>query len=361
MGEHTPEAAAAAAKADEMESRITALREEKQAAVSREDFKAANALKSEILDLQLRIIELEEQSSGRVLPPNAVGGGNGRKAVGLGALAGAAAAMDNSKGGGGGLAGMGMGGGLGLKGATAALRAGLGGGPPPVAKVTDTWGSSQLLQQETRLDELAVRGWASPEEEEAALRTRLETLKGLALAMFDKGKHEESAAYHARVLRLTQKAVHAGGELWPATQLVEPLVSLAGAAFSLGHYGQSRTLYEQALQVTEKEAGANSPDTAAALNDLAIVVRELHEDQEALQLHARAIRIRQKTLGVWNATVAETLFNVSLIYKDLDDLPSALQCCRGCCRIYDMVLGHAHKDTREAESYLNELSTQVRP
>jgi len=41
-------------------------------------------------------------------------------------------------------------------------------------------------------------------------------------------------------------------------------------------------------------------------------VRELHEDQEALQLHSRAIRIRQKTLGVWNATVAETLFNVSV-------------------------------------------------
>ena len=50
--------------------------------------------------------------------------------------------------------------------------------------------------------------------------------------------------------------------------------------------------------MTEKESGANSPDTAAALNDLAIVVRELHEDQEALQLHARAVRIRQKTLGV---------------------------------------------------------------
>ena len=46
----------------------------------------------------------------------------------------------------------------------------------------------------------------------------------------------------------------------------------SGAAFSLQHLGQARTLYEQALQVTEKEAGATSPDTAAALNDLAIVV-----------------------------------------------------------------------------------------
>ena len=77
--------------------------------------------------------------------------------------------------------------------------------------------------------------------------------------------------------------------------------------------------------MTEKEVGPTSPDTAAALNDLAIVVREMEENQEALQLHARAIRIRHKTMGVWNAMVAETLFNVSLIYRDEKDLKSAMQ------------------------------------
>jgi hypothetical protein len=145
---------------------------------------------------------------------------------------------------------------------------------------------------------------------------------------------------------------------------------------------------------------------------MGLQVRELHEDQEALQLHARAVRIRQKILGVWNATVAETLFNVrhkkraswvcfswrvalflstpervntlraptplsrslveqtllakltleplkpqvSLIYKDLEDLASALQCCRGCCRVYGLVLGHDHRETRDADAFLNELS-----
>ena len=62
--------------------------------------------------------------------------------------------------------------------------------------------------QETRLDELAVQGWATPDEDEAALKARLETLNGLAQAMVDKTRHEEAAAYHARVLKLTQKAVH---------------------------------------------------------------------------------------------------------------------------------------------------------
>jgi len=51
------------------------------------------------------------------------------------------------------------------------------------------------------------------------------------------------AAYHARVLKLTQRAVHddANG-VWPMRNLIEPLVALAGAAFSLGHFAQSRTL-----------------------------------------------------------------------------------------------------------------------
>jgi len=131
---------------------------------------------------------------------------------------------------------------------------------------------------------------------------------------------------------------------------------MAGCTFSLGHFTSSRTYYERALQYTEQESGANSPDTAAALNDLAIVVRELHEDQEALQLHARAARIRQKTIGVWNATVGETLFNVSLIYKDLGDLTSAIQVCRGCCRIFDTVLGADHADTHESEGLLADLN-----
>lgn len=53
-----------------------------------------------------------------------------------------------------------------------------------------------------------MQGWATPGEDEAALKARLETLNGLAQAMVDKSRHEEAAAYHARVLKLTQKAVH---------------------------------------------------------------------------------------------------------------------------------------------------------
>jgi cysteinyl-tRNA synthetase len=55
VGEQTAEAAAAAAAADEKEARIAHLREEKQAAVAREDYKAATRLKQEILELQLQV------------------------------------------------------------------------------------------------------------------------------------------------------------------------------------------------------------------------------------------------------------------------------------------------------------------
>ena len=48
-----------------MQARIASLREEKQAAFAREDYQAATGLKQEIVDLQLRLIELEELTSGR--------------------------------------------------------------------------------------------------------------------------------------------------------------------------------------------------------------------------------------------------------------------------------------------------------
>jgi len=193
LGESTPEAMAAAAAADEMEARIAFLREEKQAAVVREDFKQANGLKQEILDLQLRIIELEEKSTGRKVPKNAVGGGNGRRLMpqksnasmsfSLASVLGNEDSKDGKekkkkgKGGGGHSEVMG---GEEEDGYT-----------DPNSKITDSWGSTQKLSQETILDQAVVNGWSSPEENESALRTRLETLRGLAACNFDKQKHEE--------------------------------------------------------------------------------------------------------------------------------------------------------------------------
>jgi hypothetical protein len=152
------------------------------------------------------VIELEELTAGRTLPAGAVGGGSGRKLYGAAQAAGLAekrAAGFNAS--------------LGTL-AQAAQSAGGGGSSGSsgggAKKVTETWGSSQLLAQETKLDELAVQGWGSAEEDEASLQARLEALRGLAQAMVDKARREEAAAYHARVLKLTQKAVHGQVGRW---------------------------------------------------------------------------------------------------------------------------------------------------
>ena len=155
LGEATPEAAAAAAAADEMESRIASLREEKQAAVAAENYAAATKLKQEILDLQLRIIELEEQSTGRQIPKNAVGGGSGRRAAaaflpsggGTSFNLGAMLTQQAKSADDGGAADL-------LRQNTSA------GGIPgaPKEKMIETWGSTQRLSQETKLDEAVTTG-----------------------------------------------------------------------------------------------------------------------------------------------------------------------------------------------------------
>ena len=170
-------AVAAAAKADEMIARISSLREEKQAAVSAEDYASAGKIKREILDLQLRIIELEEEAR-----------------VGGGGLSGEGEhlRMDDqstSK------AGDNSGKTMGEKGQNSSKKKNFprltGKGPYTKkeleeyerAKATlqaeqeteQNWGSSQRLAAETRLDALVVTGWLTPEEDEAALRARLET------------------------------------------------------------------------------------------------------------------------------------------------------------------------------------------
>jgi tetratricopeptide (TPR) repeat protein len=57
-------------------------------------------------------------------------------------------------------------------------------------------------------------------------------------------------------------------------------------------YTQADTLYQRALAIREKAFGANHPDVAASLENLAALCREMGRDKEAEPLEARAAAIR---------------------------------------------------------------------
>jgi tetratricopeptide (TPR) repeat protein len=59
-----------------------------------------------------------------------------------------------------------------------------------------------------------------------------------------------------------------------------------------GQYAQAEPLYMRALAIDEKALGADHPDVARDLNNLAALYRAMNRDDAAETLEQRAARIR---------------------------------------------------------------------
>jgi tetratricopeptide (TPR) repeat protein len=68
--------------------------------------------------------------------------------------------------------------------------------------------------------------------------------------------------------------------------------------YSIGSYPAAEPLYVRALQIREQQLGANHPDTATSLNNLALLYESIDRSEEALPLYARAVEICEHALGL---------------------------------------------------------------
>jgi tetratricopeptide (TPR) repeat protein len=71
-----------------------------------------------------------------------------------------------------------------------------------------------------------------------------------------------------------------------------------------------------ALAIRENTLGPNHPDTAAALNDLALLLKEKGDYDGAEPLYRRALAIREKALGPNHPDTAHSLTNLGLLLVD---------------------------------------------
>ena len=69
--------------------------------------------------------------------------------------------------------------------------------------------------------------------------------------------------------------------------------NLAAILRDLGQPEQARPLQEQALAIIEAAYGPDHPDVATHLNNLAAILRELGQPEQARPLQERAITIGQ--------------------------------------------------------------------
>ncbi len=81
-----------------------------------------------------------------------------------------------------------------------------------------------------------------------------------------------------------------------------------GALYQAGRYGEALSFWKKALELGQREFGPDHPQTAAFLNNLAVLYKAQGRYAEAEPLFKRSLAIREKALGAEHPDVAAKQF-----------------------------------------------------
>ncbi|MET3125521.1 tetratricopeptide (TPR) repeat protein [Arcicella rosea] len=130
-------------------------------------------------------------------------------------------------------------------------------------------------------------------------------------------------------------------------------IKLARAHRFNADYVKSKTLYEQLLSVLVKQ---NNPDLENVIihiqNDLATLLQELGELNEAKTLLEKILRFDERRFGLEHPNTIITYSNLASTYKDLGDLEKAKTLSKKVLSLAEKHFGKNHSTTAIANSNL---------
>jgi tetratricopeptide (TPR) repeat protein len=151
-------------------------------------------------------------------------------------------------------------------------------------------------------------------------------------------------------------------------RLVQPIRDMSGAQLSVsllldtsgsylqvhGRAREARPLLEQALAIDQALYGQDNPAVTTALNNLALVLRDLGDPAAARPLLEQALTIDQDAYGRDHPSTATDLNNLALVLQDLGDPAAARPLLEQALTIAQATYGHDHSMTATA---LNNFAT----
>lgn len=183
-----------------------------------------------------------------------------------------------------------------------------------------------------------------------------------------RGQYEEAETLHHQVLAIHEKSL---GE-HPTT--ARSMSNLGNVLYLQGKYADAEAVYRRALTMREKLLGANHPDVATSLNNLANVLQELNKDQrmsasearararvgvassattDVEAMYRRALSIQQTALGAQNPETANTLNNLAVMLSLRGDFSQAEKLHRDALATMEKVFGEQHPATAAILSALS--------
>ncbi len=137
-----------------------------------------------------------------------------------------------------------------------------------------------------------------------------------------------------------------GAEMVDATAQCAELLQRAGSYFH-GRAAdlEAKPLFKRVLAIRETALGAEHPDTAKSLNNLAVLLQAQGDYAEAKPLYERALAIHEKALGAEHPDTAVSLNRLASLLGDQGNYTGAKPLFERALAIQEKVLEPDHPDT----------------
>src|SRR5260221_483946 len=156
----------------------------------------------------------------------------------------------------------------------------------------------------------------------------------------DRLEYEEAERLYQHALSIEEQ-VHGADHPDTATSLN----NLAGLYHTQGKYAEAEPLYQRALTICEQVLGANHLATAPSLNNLASLYRAQGKYAEAEPLYQRTVTISSQEIGANHPAMARSLSNLASLYRAQGKYAEAEPLYQRSLAIYEQVLGTDHPNT----------------
>jgi tetratricopeptide (TPR) repeat protein len=120
-----------------------------------------------------------------------------------------------------------------------------------------------------------------------------------------------------------------------------------------GKFVEAERNYTRALAMEKKWLGADHPEVAGTLNNLAILYDAQGKWADAAELYKRALVILENTQGAEHPTVATTLNNLGVAYRQQGNITGAEAAFKRALAIREKILGANHPNVAQT---LNNLA-----
>jgi tetratricopeptide (TPR) repeat protein len=138
------------------------------------------------------------------------------------------------------------------------------------------------------------------------------------------------------------------------------LQAYARLCWEMGRWRDAVPLFEKILKQVAQDSGEQGAEYAEALNDLALVLKNLGEYTQAEPLYEQALGIYRRVLGDDHPDTAISLNNLAELYRAQGHFAQAEPLLKEAVEIAERVLGGAHPNTKIFRENYEDLLAQMK-